>query len=125
MRQAMTPAEFKLWTKLRNRQLGCLRFRRQAPLGPFIVDFYCPERRLVVEVDGGHHFNPVQQATDARRDAWLRRSGNTVLRFSNHDVTSNLTGVCDAILSMASRDQEEYPSPKPAKPASALPQGEG
>jgi very-short-patch-repair endonuclease len=125
MRQAMTSAEFKLWTKLRNRQLGGVRFRRQVPLGPFIVDFYCPERKLVVEVDGSQHFSPVQQAADSRRDAWLRRSGNTVLRFANRDVVSNLAGVCDAILSVASRDREEYPSPKPTVPVSALPQGEG
>jgi very-short-patch-repair endonuclease len=103
MRQAMTPAEFRLWTKLRNRRLGGLRFRRQMPLESFIVDFYCPERKLVVEIDGSQHFEPAGQVADARRDEWLRESGNVVLRFSNRDVTSNLAGVCEAILATAMR----------------------
>ena len=125
MRQAMTPAEVRLWMTLRNRQLGDLRFRRQMPLGPFIVDFYCPERKLVIEIDGSQHFEAPGEAADARRDAWLRESGNVVLRFSNRDVTSNLAGVCEAILAATEGGREEYPSPKPALPVSVVPQGEG
>ena len=101
MRRALTPAELKLWGSLRNRGLAGLRFRRQAPVGPYIVDFFCPERKLVIEVDGGGHGHFNRMKVDASRDQWLRARGHAVLRFPNAEVLSNLDGVCAAILSAA------------------------
>ena len=98
MRQALTPAELRLWLVLRNQKLEGLRFRRQAPLGAYIVDFFCPRQKLIVEIDGGGHgrFNALK--ADAERDSWLRSQGHRVLRFSNQQVLTDLEGVCSAIL---------------------------
>ena len=93
LRQNMTDAERRLWRKLRGNSLG-VRFRRQVPIGPFIVDFACYERRLVIEIDGGQH---LENARDEARDAWLRERGFRVLRFWNHDVLKNLDGVLQVI----------------------------
>lgn len=98
MRQRLTPAELALWKTLRNRGLENLRFRRQAPLGPYIVDFFCPEAKLAVEVDGGQHFRHRGREDDLQRDAWLKAHGVTVIRFTNQQVLRNIQGVCDAIL---------------------------
>jgi very-short-patch-repair endonuclease len=112
MRRTATPAERKLWFVLRNHQLAGLKFRRQMPLGPFIVDFYCPAVRLVIELDGVSHSD---STTDAVRDGWMRRHGIRTLRFTNGDVLGNLEGVVMAIRTRVS----ETPPPNP------LPQGEG
>jgi very-short-patch-repair endonuclease len=93
-RRDATPAEQKLWRGFRNCRVSELKFRRQMPLGPFIVDFYCPSTRLVVELDGVSH---IDSQTDDRRDAWMTNRGIRVRRFSNHDVLSNLEGVPIAI----------------------------
>jgi very-short-patch-repair endonuclease len=98
MRKRLTTAELKLWSVIRNRQLDGLRFRRQAPLGPYIVDFFCPERRLVVEVDGGPHTHAYNSRADAERDEWLRSQGHTVLRFANPAIMKGLDSVCAAIV---------------------------
>ena len=90
----MTPAERRLWRQLRQQQLAGYRFRRQCPIGPYIVDFVCLQRRLVIEVDGGQHND---SPADARRDALLRQCGFRVLRFWNNDVQSNIDGVVDVI----------------------------
>lgn len=84
LRGGMTDAEQLLWRKLRGRRFEGLKFRRQKPLGRYIVDFVCLERGLVIELDGGQHAGQV--AYDGRRDAWLRSEGFAVLRFWNHDV---------------------------------------
>jgi very-short-patch-repair endonuclease len=102
MRRRLTSAEFKLWQKLRERRLGGLRFRRQAPLGLYIVDFFCAEHKLVVEVDGDQHGRFLARQADAQRDEWIRTQGLTVLRVSNRDVMSNIEGVCNAIVATAS-----------------------
>ena len=93
LRTAMTDAERALWRMLRDRKLGA-RFRRQAPIGPFIADFVCLERRLVLEVDGGQH---AENEHDLARDAWFRELGDRVLRFWNHEVLGNTAGVSEAI----------------------------
>ena len=103
MRKRLTPAEFKLWQVIRNRLLDGLRFRRQVPLGPYIVDFFCPERRLVVEVDGGHHAHFHRLRADAEHDEWLRSQGHTVLRFTNAAVMKSLDSVCAAIVAASER----------------------
>jgi very-short-patch-repair endonuclease len=101
MRQDMTRAELRLWKHLRKPGLEGPRFRRQTPIGPYIVDFFCPEQRLIIEVDGDQHGFDRVEARDQSRDAWLRERGYRVLRFSNRDVMTNLDGVCDTILAAA------------------------
>ena len=86
LRQSPTTAEQLLWRHLRNRQLAGAKFRRQHPLGPYILDFVCLEHGLVVEVDGGQHADLQAQAYDRQRSAWLQQQGLQVLRFWNHDV---------------------------------------
>ena len=86
----MTDAERALWRLLRQRQINGLRFRRQVPIDHYIVDFACLEARLVIEVDGGQHF---ESETDKRRDAYLHAQGFRVLRLWNNDVLSNPDGV--------------------------------
>ena len=93
----MTKAELRLWIRLRKPGLPGLRFRRQTPIGPFIVDFFCPEHQLVVEIDGDQHGHPAGERRDRDRDAWLRERGYRVVRFWNRDVMTNLDGVCEAI----------------------------
>jgi very-short-patch-repair endonuclease len=95
LRRNMTDAEQKLWQCLRGRQLAGCRFRRQHPVGPYIVDFACLEKQLLIEVDGGQHNG---SRTDTRRDAFLRGKGFAMMRFWNNDVLENLEGVCDVIL---------------------------
>ena len=89
----MTDAETALWSKLRRKQLQNLQFYRQKPLGRFIVDFYCPTARLVIEIDGGQHYTKEGVALDTNRDAELNEMGLHVLRFSNLDVLGNREGV--------------------------------
>ena len=93
LRQNMTDAERRLWKELRGGSLGA-RFRRQAPIGPYIVDFACFQRRLVIEIDGGQH---LENSSDATRDAWLEEQGFRVLRFWNHEVLKNPEGVLQMI----------------------------
>ena len=92
MRHDQTDAEALLWWSLRNKDLGT-RFRRQHPIGRFIVDFVCLEHRLVVEADGSQHGGP----NDEERDAFLRSVGFTVMRFWSWDVISDLDGVVGEI----------------------------
>ena len=97
LRKSMSDGERKLWQALRARQVDGVRFRRQHPIGPYIVDFVCLERRLVVEVDGGHHTEDDQMAYDARRDRWLEAEGYRVMRIPNIYVFQNLMNVVDSI----------------------------
>jgi very-short-patch-repair endonuclease len=97
LRRAMTPPEIKLWQALRSQQTGGWRFRRQHPLGPWIVDFYCLEQKLAIEVDGWSH-NMGELGRDERRDADLGRRGVRVIRFTATDVMKNLDGVVETII---------------------------
>ena len=97
LRKSMSDAERKLWSALRQRQINGLRFRRQHPLGPYIVDFVCLERRLVVEVDGGQHGEADQIAHDMRRTRWLENEGYRVVRAWTTEVFENLNGVVESI----------------------------
>jgi len=103
MRHEMTQAELRLWLHLRKPGVAGLRFRRQVPIGPFIVDFFCPQRRLIVEV-GDQHGYPEGERRDAERDAWLAAQGYRMIRVSNRDVMSNIDGVCHAIATVADAD---------------------
>ena len=91
LRQRMTPAERVLWERLRGRQVGGFKFRRQHPLGPYIADYYCAEANLVVELDGGIHRG--QYADDEARAAQFEAHGNCTLRFSNEQVLGHLEQV--------------------------------
>ena len=91
LRQNMTDAERFAWQRLRYRQIGGHKFRRQAPIGPFIADFVCLECRLIVELDGGQHAEQVE--SDGNRSKWLRDQGFRVLRFWNHDVLQDWDAV--------------------------------
>src|SRR5437764_8434742 len=90
LRRGATPAEAILWAHLRNRRLAGLKFRRQAPRDGYIVDFYCAERSLVVELDGGVHAEREQREYDRFRDGVLREGELTVLRVTHRDVESGL-----------------------------------
>ncbi|MBL8573403.1 MAG: endonuclease domain-containing protein [Hyphomicrobiaceae bacterium] len=92
LRQAMTPAETLLWRYLKAHRNGGLGFRRQVPIGPYIVDFVCHEARLVVELDGESYDFEDIAAADLVRERWLLENGYRMLRFSNRDVLSNLEG---------------------------------
>ncbi len=96
MRKEMTPAEKKLWQRLRASRLGGFHFRRQQVIDRFIVDFYCNKAGLVVEVDGGVHEKQI--AYDRERDLHLTGLGLTVLRFTNTEITNDLEGVLARIL---------------------------
>ena len=108
LRQNLTDAEKKLWQAIRYRQLKGARFRRQVPLGNFIVDFACLESRLILEIDGGQHN---ESNSDIRRDEWLKLSGFHVLRFWNNDVLGNLPGVLETIARALRTAPPSRPSP--------------
>ena len=96
LRRNMTEAEKRLWSRLRSNRLG-VHFRRQHRVGPYIVDFACLERKLIVEVDGGQHNEPDGLAHDARRTVFLNRDGYTVLRFWNNEVLGRTDDVVETI----------------------------
>ena len=97
LRNEMTRAEVILWTRLKRRQVDGFQFRRQLPLGPYVVDFACPAARLVVEVDGETHSSDAERAHDARRTSFLESEGWRVLRVWNHEVLENEERVVEAI----------------------------
>jgi very-short-patch-repair endonuclease len=96
LRKQMTDAERSLWHLLRRKQIDGHRFRKQVPIGKYIVDFACLDARLVIELDGGQHTDAAE--ADRERDAWLRSQGLRVLRFWNNDVLKNQDGVMQVIL---------------------------
>ena len=86
LRRNMTDAEMLLWSKLRGKQLKGLQFYRQKIIDNYIVDFYCPKLKLVIEVDGGQHYSAEGREKDKKRDNDMMRAGITVLRFSDREV---------------------------------------
>lgn len=107
LRANQTEAEQRLWHHLRAHRFLALKFKRQKPMGRYIVDFVCVERQLIIEIDGGQHAG--QAEYDQHRDAWLRDQGYTVLRFWNHEVMHQLEGVLEQIRSTLTLS----PSPSP------------
>ena len=99
LRKESTEAEKLLWHQLRLKQLKNFKFRRQAPIGNYIVDFACYDPKIIIEIDGGQHF---ENTKDRVRDQWLNRQGFSVLRFWNSEVFENLNGVLEKILSHCS-----------------------
>jgi len=102
LRSHMTDAENKLWQHLRSHRFASLKFKRQKPIGAYIVDFVCLQQRLIIEVDGSQH---LQSEADKQRDTWLVKQGFRVLRFWNNDVLLNIDVVLEAIY------QAVFPSP--------------
>ena len=113
MRHELTWAEKALWRELRNRRLVGLKFRRQQPLGSYILDFYCPDLKLVVELDGGQHDFPEARDYDLARTKFLEDEGLKVLRFWNSQVRENLPWVLELIRREAVRLNAPHPSPLP------------
>jgi very-short-patch-repair endonuclease len=118
LRKRLTSQEVKLWVKLRDMKEPGFHFRKQAPVGRYIVDFVCFHERLVIEVDGGQHAMPENQQRDRERDDFLSAEHFRVLRFWNSDIDRNLDGVMEVILS-------ELRTPTPALRADPPHKGEG
>jgi very-short-patch-repair endonuclease len=95
----MTDAERLLWSKVRGKYMNGHQFYRQKIVGDYIVDFYCPEANLVIELDGGQHYTNLGKEKDRVRDDYLKKSGLTVLRFSDRDVLKNINNVVEKIWS--------------------------
>jgi very-short-patch-repair endonuclease len=119
MRVNPTEAERRLWAMLRGRRMPAYKFKRQFVIDPYIVDFICLERRLIVEADGSQH---AESADDIRRDMFLRSEGFSVLRFWNHDILCRASAVFDSICAALE-------TPHPPKPSAWVPpspaRGEG
>lgn len=115
LRDEMTDAERLLWVGLRAKRIGGIRFRRQQPIGPYVVDFFCAAAKLVVELDGDQHGADAAVERDRPRTQWLEEQGYRVVRFANWEVLRERERVIGAIV----HDIEEYdiPLPDPAAPA--------
>ena len=107
LRRNSTVAELRLWNRLRSRSLNGHKFVRQIPIGPFVVDFVCRDRSLIVEVDGSQH---ADNPSDLERDQWLTDHGYQVIRFWNNDVLENMEGVLETF-SAALTAQAAAPHP--------------
>jgi very-short-patch-repair endonuclease len=108
----MPDAEFHLWCELRGSRLAGLRFRRQHPMGSFIVDFFCPEKKLIVEVDGEQHAFESNRRADIERTRWLESQGHVVLRFWTNEVMQDLDAVCEAIIAASRGEWRNEPPPE-------------
>lgn len=103
LRENQTYAEKKLWSKLRNRQLERVKFRRQFAIQGYILDFYSPEYKLAIEADGGQHYKGIDKLKDDLRTKKLSKQDIEVLRFSDRDILKNSEGVCQVILEAIQR----------------------
>ncbi|HEV7227687.1 endonuclease domain-containing protein [Brevundimonas sp.] len=115
-RRTLTPPEARVWTALKGRALGGFKFRRQHPIGAFVLDFYCAEAKLAVEIDGQGHDQEDAIAHDRRRSAWLAAQGVDVIRFAAEEVRVNPDGVLKAIL-LAVRARAKSPSTASRSPS--------
>jgi very-short-patch-repair endonuclease len=97
LRANTTPHERMLWRALKELPVGGTHFRRQAPIGPYIVDFFCPAAHLIIELDGGHHNEDETAKRDRERQLWLEREGYRVVRFWNSEIIGDLTAVLERI----------------------------
>ncbi|GLR49843.1 hypothetical protein GCM10007923_10480 [Shinella yambaruensis] len=112
MRKAMTEAELRFWNAVRAHRLMELHFRRQMPIAGYIVDFACPEHKIIVEIDGSGHGRTETLIADAQRGERLATLGWAVLRFWNDDVLKDIDGVCTHILRVIGFDALEEKSPQ-------------
>ncbi len=97
MRSNMTKEEVKLWNILRAKRFYNYKFKRQVPIGNYIVDFLCKEKNLIVEIDGGQHNETLNKIKDIKRTNYLESKGYKVIRFWNSEVWDNIEGVCDIL----------------------------
>lgn len=112
LRGQLTDAEQVLWSVLRDSRLYGIKFRRQHPFGPYVLDFFCVKAQLAVELDGGIHDRPEQREYDDERTAYLEANGLRILRFRNEDVADRLDEVVARILEAASPTPQPPPSPE-------------
>lgn len=117
MRREPTDAEQRLWKQLRDRQLAGHKFRRQVPIGGFIVDFYCLEQKFAIELDGGQHLDADGIDYDARRAAVLHQLDIRIIRFSNNDVLTQMDSVLESTLRALA---EPSPQPSPGLPGEGV-----
>lgn len=120
LRKSLTPQEVKLWVRLRSLKGRGFHIRRQAPVGPYIVDFVCFSRKIIIEADGGQHGLPPHLEQDRMRDAFLRSQGYRIMRFWNSDIDANLDGVM-AVIAAALKS----PHPDRLAPVDPPHEGEG
>ena len=113
MRRNLTDAELKLWHELRAHRLMGLSFRRQYPIGHYIVDFACPAKRLIVEVDGARHADDAAIEYDRQRTRALEADGWTIVRFYNHEVMIDADGICQHIVTLAGLAAPDNAMPTP------------
>ena len=111
LRRQLTDAEQVLWSALRDSRMQGIKFRRQHPFGPYVLDFFCVNAQLAVELDGGIHDQPEQKDYDAERTAFLEANGLRVLRFRNEEIADKLDDVMRAILEAASPTPCPLPLP--------------
>ena len=97
LRKNMTPQERKLWNIIRNRQFFGYRFRRQFPIGAYIADFICREKKIIIEIDGGQHNTDENLVYDRNRTEYLNSEGYNVVRFWNNDIDNNMSGVYEKL----------------------------
>ena len=109
LRTQMTDSERALWQRLRGKQVQSVQFYRQKPIGNYIVDFYAPKAKMVVEVDGSQHMESEQAARDLHRDAFLASQGLRVLRFDDREVPTEIEGVMEVIFAATSELLEANP----------------
>jgi very-short-patch-repair endonuclease len=109
LRQEQTDAEKTFWNQVKDRRLEGHKFRRQVPIDPYIVDFMCLEKRLVVEIDGGQHDE--NRAKDDHRTRYIEQQGFRVIRFWNNDVLQNMPGVLEIVLASLGRRPAAPPRP--------------
>jgi very-short-patch-repair endonuclease len=122
LRTNMTDAEQRLWYHLRAHRFGGHKFKRQVPIGPYVVDFACIGRRLVLEVDGGQHAN---DASDHVRTKFLQERGFVVLRFWNNEVLGNTSGVLEVVRALLAKTNALSPSPGALRAPPSPLRGEG
>ena len=103
LRRRLTLPEVLMWTALRGRRLAGLRFRRQHPIGPYIVDFYCEDLKLAIEIDGQSHDHPDRIERDRRRDDWLHRQGVRVIRIAARTVLADMDAALGVVRASAGR----------------------
>ncbi|MET0639164.1 MAG: endonuclease domain-containing protein [Hyphomicrobium sp.] len=121
LRRTETDAEKAIWRKLRNRRTGGWKFKRQVPFGKYVLDFFCSEARLAIEIDGASHGNTGEIASDRERTAFLRENGVRVLRFQNAEALENIDGVIEMIYA----DLGQQTAPSPGASRRPLPEGRG
>jgi very-short-patch-repair endonuclease len=112
LRRDQTEVENMLWFKLRELQYDGIKFRRQHPLGNYVVDFVCIQHKLIIEVDGGQHNESKASAYDEERSAWLEKQGYRVLRFWDNDVLRSMDSVISQVLAML---VNVHPDPLPQR----------